>query len=481
MTNTRLHRVTGRTGRGTRAPAGRNGRESVSAAVDAVTRPLGAAQAGGNRDTGGSGLVVPAAGTLIPGRPGDQEEQWADRLAGRALHSAGDRGNAETGGRQRLSSPSYVATPAADALRHQLEQGPDRGVPLSDELRAWLEPRLGYDLERIRIHTGGEPAGTAERFGSSAFAFGPHLVFAPGQFRPDTPQGRHLLAHEVAHAIRQLTPGGGQAVVQRDVPMGTVITSEGEQQIEGMEVTSSASDLQMRLLTGEPMINERIDGWVRENVSYVASSLESAAESFENWYTAHASSSSSSFVYDVVAAGLGILSAAYPPAGLAAAVLGGVLSVTRSAASARDAARSRSRGSAAVQVEQAMINKAVELRGSWRGFGSRLKARGDAGERVWSNVGLALTMNDPNMVPIAREELYTGARLAPLEQDFTRQALTAMILTYNHWERVNSLENTWLFVSSRDIEWAIMSDAERRRWASRQARSQLSITDESLR
>jgi hypothetical protein len=424
----------------------------------------------------------PAQGLALSQR-GDPAEREADRMAQGLLQTPEQQHGAAQGSHavSPLARPSGSDLPVARALEDRLERGVDPGRPLPGALRSRFEPGLGYDLSDVRVHSGEQAARLAERLNANAFTYGRHLVFGRGRFQPDSEPGQRLLAHELSHVVQQLGRGGGQPLIQRDGPMGTVETSEGVQEIEGEVVSSSASQINERLQMGEARINTQIDEWARENFNHVASSLETAAESFENWYAAHSSSGSSSFVYDVVSAGLGILGAAYPPAGVVAGVLGGLLSIANSAANARDEARRGSQGSAALLVEQAMINKARALRSSSANFGTRMKALGGAGEQVWNAVGIALTMGDPNMVPIAKDELYRGARMPALDRDFSQPALSAMILTYMHWERISSLESSTFFVSSRDIEWMIMNDRQRRERAEGEARRQLGVTDESLR
>jgi len=55
----------------------------------------------------------------------------------------------------------------------------------------------------VRIHTGARAAGTAAALRSHAFAYGPHVVFGRGEYRPGTAAGRRLLAHELAHAVTE--------------------------------------------------------------------------------------------------------------------------------------------------------------------------------------------------------------------------------------------------------------------------------------
>ncbi|HNX19270.1 MAG TPA: DUF4157 domain-containing protein, partial [Acidobacteriota bacterium] len=51
----------------------------------------------------------------------------------------------------------------------------------------------------LRLHTGSAAARAADSVGARAFALGHDIVFAAGEFRPDTRDGQRLLAHEVSH------------------------------------------------------------------------------------------------------------------------------------------------------------------------------------------------------------------------------------------------------------------------------------------
>lgn len=59
------------------------------------------------------------------------------------------------------------------------------------------------DLSAIRIHTGTTADASARAVGARAYTVGRHIVFRQGEYRPDTPGGRSLLAHELEHAAQQ--------------------------------------------------------------------------------------------------------------------------------------------------------------------------------------------------------------------------------------------------------------------------------------
>jgi hypothetical protein len=103
--------------------------------------------------------------------------------------------------------------PAAppDAVAGMLQGG---GRPLDPELRSYFEDRLGHDLAAIRLHDGGAAAATAEAMGARAYAVGHDLVFGAGEYRPDAPDGRRLLAHELVHNLQQ----GGAPARRADAP-----------------------------------------------------------------------------------------------------------------------------------------------------------------------------------------------------------------------------------------------------------------------
>jgi hypothetical protein len=84
------------------------------------------------------------------------------------------------------------------------------GSPLSGETLAYLQPRFGHDFGQVRVHADARAAAAAEAVSAKAFTVGQHLVFGAGEYRPGTPDGDHLLAHELAHVVQQSAgPVGG--------------------------------------------------------------------------------------------------------------------------------------------------------------------------------------------------------------------------------------------------------------------------------
>jgi outer membrane protein OmpA-like peptidoglycan-associated protein len=97
---------------------------------------------------------------------------------------------------------------AAPSIVEEVLRSP--GQPLATQELDFFGPRFGFDLSRVRIHTGHTAAESAQSVNALAYASGANIVFAAGQYRPGTEQGRRLLAHELAHVGQQNFGDGGR-------------------------------------------------------------------------------------------------------------------------------------------------------------------------------------------------------------------------------------------------------------------------------
>src|SRR5262249_19476915 len=77
------------------------------------------------------------------------------------------------------------------------------GKPLDTATRAYMEPRFGHDFSQVRIHSNGLAAESARAVNAAAYTVGQDLVFGAGKYRPGTPVGQRLIAHELAHTVQQ--------------------------------------------------------------------------------------------------------------------------------------------------------------------------------------------------------------------------------------------------------------------------------------
>ncbi len=80
------------------------------------------------------------------------------------------------------------------------------GQPLPLPVRAFFEPRFGYDFSQVWVHTDGQAAASARAVNALAYTVGPNVVFGEGQYAPETTAGKKLLAHELAHVCQNGGP-----------------------------------------------------------------------------------------------------------------------------------------------------------------------------------------------------------------------------------------------------------------------------------
>jgi hypothetical protein len=77
------------------------------------------------------------------------------------------------------------------------------GEPLDPKNRDYFGPRFASDFGDVRVHTGSTAAEAADVLHARAFTVANHIFFRPAAYAPETPRGRRLLAHELAHVVQQ--------------------------------------------------------------------------------------------------------------------------------------------------------------------------------------------------------------------------------------------------------------------------------------
>lgn len=70
-------------------------------------------------------------------------------------------------------------------------------------------------LNQVRIHNDGEAGRSAQTLNSLAYTVQNHIVFAPGEFSPNTAAGKELLGHELVHVFQQSRGPTAERILQR--------------------------------------------------------------------------------------------------------------------------------------------------------------------------------------------------------------------------------------------------------------------------
>ncbi len=137
--------------------------------------------------------------------PNDRYEQEADRIAYEVMHQKTPKEKAEKAGVQaKISQQGGGGVREVNKeTESQLSRSKGSGNPISDPVRAVVEPRLQYDFSKVRIHTDSEAARMNKTLGARAFTHGDDIYFGKGQYQPQSTEGLGLIAHEMTHVVQQ--------------------------------------------------------------------------------------------------------------------------------------------------------------------------------------------------------------------------------------------------------------------------------------
>jgi len=159
--------------------------------------------------------VPPPRVTWRIGASNDPAEAAADAVATRVLGEGpiAPRGRAEpVHGTVRRSTGSDGIGSSAQAIVTAALAEP--GLQLAGADASFFGSGMATDFSSVRVHADAAADQAARSVGARAFALGAHLVFARGEYRPGSAEGRRLLAHELAH-VAQAKPGQGEATLRR--------------------------------------------------------------------------------------------------------------------------------------------------------------------------------------------------------------------------------------------------------------------------
>lgn len=124
--------------------------------------------------------------------------------------------------RRALDPPDGV--PSADAsdgaqssLGTALFKGQrlDSSRTLDHGVGARMRAAFGTSFSDVRVHTGSRSAALAAELNARAFTIGRDVVFGAGEYRPGTPVGDALIAHELAHVMQQRDGRAESPVMKR--------------------------------------------------------------------------------------------------------------------------------------------------------------------------------------------------------------------------------------------------------------------------
>ena len=99
-------------------------------------------------------------------------------------------------------------------VQRAIDSASGSGRPLEAQVMGDLESGFGTSLGSVRVHTGPQAEALNRAVSARAFTVGNDIFFGQGEYKPSSPEGRELIAHETAHTIQQrgAVKGGPLAV-----------------------------------------------------------------------------------------------------------------------------------------------------------------------------------------------------------------------------------------------------------------------------
>ncbi len=145
---------------------------------------------------------------LTIGAPNDPYEQEADAVADQVMRmprlqrlcEGCEEEQARSGNPtlQKKPAQSGTATPVPSSVS-TVVNAPVAGSPLNDSVRSRIEPALGQDLSKVRVHSDASAQDASKSLNARAFTNRSNIFLGKGESASDL----RLMAHETTHVVQQ--------------------------------------------------------------------------------------------------------------------------------------------------------------------------------------------------------------------------------------------------------------------------------------
>ena len=228
-------------------------------------RPFFSKAGGGDFFAPSGNSAPPSVQTkLAVNTPGDKYEVEADRVADKVMRMSGTgkHGHAkDLENQQKISIQRKETSSATVAEGHDnrtsetnsqvtststeaaIRSKTTGGQPLPAETRSFMEPRFGNDFSNVRIHHDHGSEQLNSQLNARAFTYQNHIFFGAGQYQPQSPQGKQLLAHELTHVVQQGAASGPAQNTDRS-------STSTESSVQRQSIQTGSSGIQRGLQIG---------------------------------------------------------------------------------------------------------------------------------------------------------------------------------------------------------------------------------------
>lgn len=118
-------------------------------------------------------------------------------------HSLFDRKNETKQLKKVTQIPQFEKDQVFENISDQLKESKGSGSQMNPILSQEMSDKFGADFSDVRIHTNSRAVQMNNELGAKAFAHGQDIYFNEGRYKPESSEGKHLLAHELTHVQQQ--------------------------------------------------------------------------------------------------------------------------------------------------------------------------------------------------------------------------------------------------------------------------------------
>lgn len=128
------------------------------------------------------------------------------------------------------------------------------GQPLDPDTRAFMEPRLGHDFSRVRVHSDSTAAKSARSINALAYTVGQDIVLPDAPYPSRSPVKLGVLAHELTHTIQQSRIGNSSTPSLRLGPVDDAYEREADVQSQRILSGGRAAGASVANVSFEPSV-----------------------------------------------------------------------------------------------------------------------------------------------------------------------------------------------------------------------------------
>ncbi|MCG2589934.1 eCIS core domain-containing protein [Rhodohalobacter sulfatireducens] len=110
---------------------------------------------------------------------------------------------AEESLQKKATESGGTGNTTSEQISDQLESKSGSGNRLPVPIESEMSQKIGADFSSVNIHTDSEAVQMSQSLGARAFTQGNDIYFNSGEYRPQSSDGKHLLAHELTHVVQQ--------------------------------------------------------------------------------------------------------------------------------------------------------------------------------------------------------------------------------------------------------------------------------------